>query len=243
MFLQNICVNDSWLPFLTRSNIGLLEEIELHIFKQSYTPRKDKVLRFLEFPLDFVKVIILGQDPYPQEGTATGRAFEVGDLSSWEQSFRNISLKNILRAVYKAYTGEIIKYNILKTKFASDFPVLPPDELFIHWEKQGVLLLNTSFTCETGNPGSHRSLWKSFTDRLLVFINEKAGNAVWFLWGKHATDASDHLGIKNSITQMHPMMCYNDPNRRTDFLYGNINCFEKFIDMIDWTGYNKASAE
>jgi uracil-DNA glycosylase len=238
VFLKNITINSAWQPFLTRSNTDLLKKIGSQVIIHPFTPDADRVLRFLEFPLDSAKIIILGQDPYPQKGAATGRAFEVGNLSSWDQSFRNISLKNILRAVYKAYTGEVINYTGLKKRLASDFPVLPPGELFTHWEKQGVLLLNTSFTCEPGNPGSHRSLWNTFTVRLLSFINEQAGNAVWFLWGKHATEASGHLKLKNHITVMHPMMCFNKPSRRTDFLYGEVNCFERFADAIDWTGYN-----
>ena len=237
VFLKNIAINDVWQPFLNRSNIDLLKKIESQVFRNPYTPRVDRVLRFLEFPLNSARVIILGQDPYPQEGAATGRAFEVGNLSSWDQSFRNISLKNILRAVYKAYTGEIIKYSTLKEKIKSEFPVLPPGELFTYWEKQGVLLLNTSFTCEPGNPGSHRNLWKLFTARLLVFINERAGNAVWFLWGNHAIEASLPLKLKNYIALMHPMMCYDKPSRQADFLYGDINCFERLADAIDWTGY------
>jgi len=91
----------------------------------------------------------LGQDPYPQTGVATGRAFEVGTLKSWNQPFKNISLKNILRALYKAYSGQIIKFSQLKEKFDNEFSVLPPGKLFEHWEKQGVLLLNTSFPTTT----------------------------------------------------------------------------------------------
>jgi len=239
VFLQNIAVDEAWRPFLTRSNVNLLKKIESQILNRPYTPQADKVLRFFEFPLDSVRVIILGQDPYPQAGAATGRAFEVGTLTSWDQSFRNISLKNILRAVYKAYAGEVIPYNELKKKFSSGFPVLPPGELFTHWEQQGVLLLNTSFTCEPGNPGSHRSLWNSFTVRLLSFISERAGSAVWFLWGRHATEVSGHLKLNKFITLMHPMMCYDNPSRRNDFLYGDVNCFERFADIIDWTGFSK----
>ena len=238
VFLKNIAVNDIWQPFLNSSITRLLKEIESQISGRPYTPCTDKVLRFLEFPLHEAKVVILGQDPYPQEGAATGRAFEVGDLTTWEQSFRNISLKNILRAVYKAYTGEIISYSNLKEKLKSDFPVLPPGELFVHWEKQGVLLLNTSFTCEPGYPGSHKQLWKNFTAKLLNFINQKADGAVWFLWGNHAAEASGGIELKNAISMMHPMMCYDNPSRPADFLYGDINCFERLIPAIDWTGYS-----
>jgi uracil-DNA glycosylase len=237
LFLKKQNINSDWLSFLTDENRSLIFDIENEVKKTGFTPPEDKVLRFLSFPLSLAKIIILGQDPYPQPGTATGRAFEVGTLKSWNQPFKNISLKNILRALYKAYTGEVINYNKLKEKLDNEFPVLPPGKLFSHWEKQGVLLLNTSFTCEPGKPGSHQKLWEGFTGKLLEFIREKVPEATWFLWGNHASEATKNLGLHKSIKTMHPMMCHKSPERESDFLYGKLNCFEPFIGEIDWTGF------
>lgn len=237
LFLQEQNIHSDWLSFLTDENRSLILKIEVEVEKSGFTPTADKVMRFLNFPLSSAKIIILGQDPYPQPGTATGRAFEVGTLKSWNQPFKNISLKNILRALYKAYTGEVIKFNQLKEKMDNEFPVLPPGKLFSHWEKQGVLLLNTSFTCEPGKPGSHQKLWEEFTARLLVFIQAKATEATWFLWGNHAREATKNLYLKKRVETMHPMMCHESPDRDFDFLYGKNNCFEPFIGEIDWTGF------
>jgi len=237
LFLSAQNIHSDWISFLTDENRSLIFEIEKEVIKTGFTPPENKVLRFLSFPLSSAKIIILGQDPYPQPGVATGRAFEVGSLKSWNQPFKNISLKNILRALYKAYTGEVIKFNELKEKLDNEFPVLPPGKLFSHWEKQGVLLLNTSFTCEPGKPGSHQKIWDEFTGRLLVFLRDKAPEATWFLWGNHAREATKNLGLPKSIETMHPMMCHNAPGRDDDFLYGKINCFGLFIDDIDWTGF------
>ncbi|MFW6310335.1 MAG: hypothetical protein ACOC1D_04465, partial [Prolixibacteraceae bacterium] len=95
LFLQKIEVHQTWEKFLSREIKELICQTEKEITKQNFTPPADKVLRFLEVPLDQIKVIILGQDPYPQPGVATGRAFEVGTLKSWNEPFKNISLKNI----------------------------------------------------------------------------------------------------------------------------------------------------
>jgi uracil-DNA glycosylase len=114
---------------------------------------------------------------------------------------------------------------------------LPPSQLFKHWEKQGVLLLNTSFTCEIGSPGSHKHIWQSFTLELLQFINKKNKEITWFLWGNHALEASSKFEIKNKLITQHPMMCFAGENRNNDFLFGTVNCFEPFIDSIDWTGF------
>src|SRR5690554_3909987 len=171
LFLKQINIHTSWEPFLSDEIRELLLTIEAEIIKDTYTPEAGKVLRFMEVPLDSAKVLIIGQDPYPQPGVATGRAFEVGTLRSWNQPFMNVSLKNILRAVYRAYTGEIILFSRLKEKFNTEFPILSPYNLFEYWESQGVLLLNTSFTCEVGYPGSHKKYWDEFTNRLLFFIS------------------------------------------------------------------------
>ena len=236
-FLNSIAIHSHWEPFLTDQKKEQIEQIESEVLQEGITPPPGKVLRFLEFPLRSARIIILGQDPYPQPGAATGRAFEVGNLVSWNQKFKNNSLKNILRAIYKAYTGEILKYNELKEKFDNEFPVLPPARFFQHWEEQGVLLLNTSFTCRPGSPGSHRRNWGDFTFSLLKFIQRENPRATWFLWGNHALEATSDINVKNQIFSMHPMMCYNLPERKNDFLFGEKNCFRPFTHIIDWTGY------
>lgn len=237
LFLKEQNIHSDWLSFLTDENRSLVLQIEAEVERTGFTPPADKVLRFLSFPLTSAKIIILGQDPYPQSGAATGRAFEVGNLKSWNQPFKNVSLKNILRALYKAYAGKIIKFSQLKEKLDNEFPVLPPGKLFAHWEKQGVLLLNTSFTCVPGKPGSHKKLWNEFTRKLLQFIRDQVAGATWFLWGNHAREAVKNIDLHQTIETMHPMMCHDASEREYDFLYGKINCFEPFTDEIDWTGF------
>lgn len=236
-FLQGIQVHPEWDTFLTKDVKEQLVKIEISIADKNFVPPQDKVLRFLELSLKEAKIVILGQDPYPQPGVATGRSFEVGNLRSWNEPFQNISLKNILRAIYKAYSGEVIKFNELKAKFDNEFPLLPPYKLFSSWEEQGVLLLNTYFTCETGKPGSHQKLWEPFSKKLFEFIYNYNRDLIWFVWGSNASSAVSHLGNINSLESYHPMMCYNKPGRVNDFLYGNINCFENTKNRINWTGF------
>ncbi len=236
-FLNNISVHEDWKLFLSEEIVQLISQIESEISCNEFTPTAEKVLRFLELPLNSAKIIIVGQDPYPQSGVATGRSFEVGTLKSWNEPFRNISLKNILRALYKAYSGKVINYNHLKQKLDNEFPLLPPGKLFSHWEKQGVLLLNTSYTCEIQKPGSHQRIWHPFTSRLLSYINQRNPELTWFLWGNHALEATQNIVIKKRVISQHPMMCYEKNGRDNDFLYGKMNCFEPFIPEIDWTGY------
>lgn len=239
IFLQSLShIDQSWNNFLNSETIDLIKTIEAKISFNSneFNPKPEKVLRFLETPLDQVKVIILGQDPYPQSGVATGRAFEVGTLNSWYDKFSNISLKNIVRAIYHAYYNEHLKYSEIKGKMDAGFNIKPPYEIFSSWEKQGVLLLNTSFTCEVGKSNSHEKIWNEFTQRLLNYIAECYPKITWFLWGNNAKSVVSNIKISNKIESMHPMMCYDKPGRDNDFLFGKINAFKETKNLINWLG-------
>src|SRR5690554_7646024 len=89
-------VHSSWKVFLTDEIRQILSAIAVVLsHEKEFTPPLKFILRFLELDLSSMKVVILGQDPYPQKGVATGRAFEVEPLQSWHDSFRNSSLRNI----------------------------------------------------------------------------------------------------------------------------------------------------
>ena len=239
VFLDSIDnIDNSWNDFLSSELVTLLKNIEKNILesKQKFTPETDKVLKFLKVPLADVKVIILGQDPYPQDGVATGRAFEVDSLKSWNDKFSNISLKNIIRAIYFAYNNEYLKYSEIKDKIGKTFLLKPPYELFVEWEKQGVLLLNTSFTCEIGKSNSHEKYWNIFTMSLLKYISKANPDVIWFLWGNNAKSIVADINIEKKIESMHPMMCYKKQGRDDDFLFGKINAFKETMSLIDWLG-------
>ena len=69
------------------------------------TPPASNIFKIFQKDLANCKVVILGQDPYPQLGVATGRAFEVGNISCWKQLKQNASLRNILKLLYKNHLG------------------------------------------------------------------------------------------------------------------------------------------
>jgi len=237
-------IHEDWSQFLSSEINGLLLNIEDalkdEIKNKRITPRKDLVLRFLSLPLKKAKAIILGQDPYPQEAVATGRAFEVATLVSWGEPFKNVSLRNVVRAIYAADTGEYLTFNEIKQQILKGWHIAMPNEIFKSWEMQGVLLLNTSFTCSIGKPGSHAEFWQEFTQKLLAYINEKNPELFWLLWGNHAHKITEELELKNAIRTMHPMMCAQKDNRPTDFLFGKVNCFKETAHVINWQGENKS---
>ena len=109
-------------------------------------PSNDNIFRALELtPIDTVKIVILGQDPYHGAGQAHGLAFSVQ---------RDVKVPPSLRNIYKELNADI----------GMDIP----DHGFLEgWAKQGVLLLNTTLTVEGGKPASHQGKgWEEFTDRL-----------------------------------------------------------------------------
>lgn len=227
----------SWNEFLDKDVREELKTIEERI-GSNINPDYINVLRFMKSDLEIVKVVILGQDPYPEKGRATGRAFEVGDLESWNHKFRQVSLKNIIRLIHKSYSNiekyeDILTFSEIQKEIKEGkFPILPPSEIFKSWEEQGVLLLNTYLTVEAGKTGSHISIWEPFSKRLLEYISNKNKNVNYFLWGKQAKEKSKYLEYGKLYISRHPMMCsvkYDD-----DFLKSS--CFKDTMTIINWLG-------
>ncbi len=120
---------------------------------------------FDQCPLDEVKVVMLGQDPYHGLGQAHGLCFSVNDGVDFPPSLVNI-FKEIDRDLH--------------------IPVPSTGNLF-RWAKQGVLLLNATLTVEAHKAGSHQGKgWEIFTDAVIRILSEKRENLVFMLWGSYA---------------------------------------------------------
>lgn len=239
--LLNENKSKSWDEFLSDDMLKKLSDIESKL-GNDYTPAKENILRFMNNDLEKMKVCIVGQDPYYSldhgEPVAIGRAFQPNNLISWSQSFRQVSLKNMVRLVYKAYNDiedykEIKKYKeIVKEIESGEFPILQPREWYNSMEQQGVLFLNRYLTTKVGIPNAHRHIWNDFMGEVIHYMGLKKSDMNWFLWGNEA------LGCEKIIEQgifyksRHPMMCsekYPD-----DFLKSD--CFKATKDMINWLG-------
>jgi uracil-DNA glycosylase len=133
-------------------------------------------------PLDQVKVVIIGQDPYHGPGQAHGLCFSVQ---------RGVPAPPSLQNIYKE----------LKRDLNID---MPAHGCLQHWAEQGVLLLNTSLTVEQGNAGSHADKgWQPFTDKVIEAVSAERPHLVFLLWGAHAQskqrliDPSKHLVLRS----------------------------------------------
>ena len=168
-------------------------------------------------PLDQVKVVIIGQDPYHGPGQAHGLCFSVQPGVPAPPSLQNI---------YKELQRDL---NV----------AIPSHGYLQHWAEQGVLLLNTSLTVEQARAGSHAQAgWQQFTDRVIEVVNERCDGVVFLLWGSHAQskqkliDPRKHLILKSAHPS--PLSAYRG------FLgNGHFSRTNKFLEQngktpIDW---------
>lgn len=222
----------SWHTFFAPRK-KMLETILKDIEKEPYNPPRRLIFRFAGVDLDRVRVIVLGQDPYPQPGAATGRSFEVAGLSSWQGAIRQSSLRNIVRAIYRAKAGELLPWREVQARIADGrFPILPPDRLWDALEAQGVLFLNAYLTCRPGAPLSHRRLWEPFARELVSYIDAARGtDAAWFLWGADARSYGTFITRGKRYESRHPMMA----GQESDGFLQN-PCFVQTSGFISWTG-------
>jgi uracil-DNA glycosylase len=208
-------VPDNNWGFIDRRREAMLENIYAQTGGDIY-PVRENVLRFLRTDFGSLKCVIVGMDPYPspyvdEQGrccpVATGRSFEVSNMSSWLQKVPQASARNILCAVYYAVTGNKKPLaEIRKEIIAGAFAIPSPHEWFDYTEKQGVLWLNESLTVRPGFPGSQERIWEEFMTELSGHI---VGNteSVWMLWGNAAQKRfGDIVPQGRKIEAMHPRM-------------------------------------
>lgn len=231
----------SFKEFFDSEIVKELENIDKEISKVEFAPEKSLILRFFQLDLNKIKILILGQDPYSSKNgnllVATGRAYEVNGLNSFDSTFKQVSLKNFLRLIHKSLNNiddydQIISYEQLKREIHNgNFKINSPKKWFDSLEKQGVVFLNTSLTVEISKPLSHEKLWLNFTSKLLRYISLKNPHIIYFVWGKSSSKMLPY--IKGTIFKSrHPMMCsfkYKD-----DFLKSD--CILKTKSFIDWLG-------
>jgi uracil-DNA glycosylase len=156
--------------------------------KRVFPPRGCRLAAFELTPLDAVRVVILGQDPYHGAGQAHGLAFSVQPGVRVPPSLANI---------YKELHRDL------------GIPI-PAHGNLEKWARQGVLLLNNALTVEEGKAGSHQGLgWEAITDAAVAAVAAKTEPCVFLLWGSHARKKAERVpGLMHShhlvLTAPHP---------------------------------------
>lgn len=141
--------------------------------KAIYPPASEVFNALTLTPLDNVKVVILGQDPYHGPGQAHGLCFSVQSGVKTPPSLVNI---------YKELAQDIEGFHV------------PEHGNLIAWAEQGVLLLNTVLTVEQGKAHSHAKWgWETFTDAVIKSVNDTQHGVVFLLWGSHAQKKGQNI--------------------------------------------------
>lgn len=193
--------------------------------KVVYPPRGTRLAALALTPLDDVRCVILGQDPYHGPGQAHGLAFSVQDGTRLPPSLVNI-------------------YKELEADLGLPRPVtgdLSP------WARQGVLLLNNTLTVEAGQAGSHAGRgWDAITDAAVAAVAERAEPTVFILWGSHARKKASRLPAlatafgRNAghlvVTSAHPspLSAHNGFFGSRPFSQANAFLEERGRGAIDW---------
>lgn len=180
-------IPESWQPVLEpvlataeARQLGGFLVAEEQAGKQIYPPRGCRLKALELTPLDEVKVVILGQDPYHGPGQAMGLCFSVPEGVKIPPSLVNIykELEADL-GVARADHGDLSK-----------------------WARQGVLLLNNTLTVEAGNAGSHAGRgWDAITDACVAAVAAREQPAVFILWGSHAQKKASRIAELNEPTR------------------------------------------
>lgn len=182
-------------------------------------PRGDEYFAAMNLtPLDKVKVVIMGQDPYHGPGQAHGLSFSVQDGVRFPPS-----LQNIFKELHSDLGLPIPKSGSLKK-----------------WAEQGVLLLNAVLTVEDGKAASHQKRgWEEFTDRIIHIINEERENVVFILWGSYAQKKGAFIDRKKHyvIESVHPspLSSHRGFFGSKPFSKANAYLKSKGIDPVDWS--------
>ncbi len=151
---------------------------------RQYLPAGPQVLRAFSRPLADVRVLIVGQDPYPTPGHPVGLSFSVDP-----------GVRPVPRSLANIYA-----------ELQSDLGIPPAGTGDLTpWFEQGVLLLNRVLTVQPGKPGSHRGKgWEQVTQRAIEALVERGGPLVALLWGRDAQSLIPVLGAVPHVTSAHP---------------------------------------
>lgn len=223
---MNLQIEASWNGLLKNELeqkyfLELLEKVK-HFYQEDQGkiyPKKKEVFRAFDVcPFEKVKVVILGQDPYPTRGYANGLSFSVnGDVQPFPKSLNNI-FKEIHSDLGLAF---------------------PENGDLTRWAEQGVLLLNTVLTVEEGSPDSHKGIgWEKFTNAVIELLSDQKQGLVFMLWGAKATakrtliNEDKHMVL--SSVHPSPLSAYRGFFGCKHFSKANDYLNENNLPVIDW---------
>ena len=178
-----------------------------------FLPTRSDIFKAFECDPDLIKIIILGQDPYPNPEHAMGLAFSVPDSTATLPA----SLKNIF------------------LELKSDLGVDRRSGDLSDWAAQGVFLLNTCLTVLPNDPLAHTKIgWQQFTESIIAHLSKR--EVIGILWGNHAQTMNHYFAQKDLFTSVHPspLSAYRGFFGSKPFSKSNNRLVEKGLTPIKW---------
>lgn len=174
-------IHPSWQPLFNEYDIDLDSLYEGEVY-----PPKELVFRAFSIPVQDIRVVLLGQDPYHGKGQAHGLSFSVPPGVPVPPSLQNI-------------------FKELKQSFPERSYAFGSGDLTQWLERENLFLFNASLTVAQGQAGSHMTSWKQFTDDVIRFIDTNNPTCVFLLLGNFAKAKAELISKKDRIvTEVHP---------------------------------------
>lgn len=189
-----------------------IDQIELSV-GTDFQPSLGIIFRAFHLPIKKIKVVIVGQDPYPNPAHAMGLAFSVPA----SEEILPPSLKNIFRE---------LESDLRKTRINGDL---------LDWSEQGVLLLNRTLTIGQNGANSHRNLgWQSVTEKVIKELG--ATGKIGILWGEDAKKLEPYFRKDRVLTSVHPspLSAYRGFFGSKPFSKANAMLIEQGLPIINW---------
>lgn len=212
-------MHPSWIPAMAETE-PMIKEIDKKLATEraagrTHLPTGKAILRAFSQPFDEIKVLILGQDPYPTVGHAMGMAFSV---------HKGVELPRSLANIFKEL------HNDLGLPQPSSGDLSP-------WTNQGVLLLNRVLTVQEGEPNSHKNIgWEAVTEVAIRALAKREAPLVAILWGAAARSAKPFLGKTPIIESAHPspLSAHNGFFNSRPFSRANTILQQLGTSPVDW---------
>ncbi|MAR29678.1 MAG: uracil-DNA glycosylase [Candidatus Marinimicrobia bacterium] len=222
--MKQVNIEKSWFRLLQKEFekdyfLDLKEFIRHEYMSKTVYPKASAIFNaFNSTPVDSVKVVIIGQDPYHGKGQADGLCFSVPE---------NVKCPPSLVNIFKELNADVNK-------------AVPISGNLQHWADQGVLLLNSTLTVVANNANSHKdSNWGVFTDRAIELLSNYKNNIVFLLWGNFAHKKEKLINKNNNhliLKTVHPspLSAYNGFFGCKHFSKANDYLLKNGEDAVEW---------
>lgn len=219
LLIDHFHLDPGWARALAPVADNIAAMVDVLADRPFYLPHGNQILRAFHQPFEKVRVLIVGQDPYPTLGHAVGLSFAVGrEYQPLPRSLNNI---------FTEYSDDL------------GLPVPTHGDLTA-WTEQGVCLLNRVLTVAQGEPASHRGLgWEAVTDQAIRALVQRNSPLVAVLWGRQAQELTPMLGETPIVASAHPspLSAYRGFFGSKPFSRTNALLLEQGAQPVDWQLY------